>query len=364
MTHKAINNLLACVEKVAAEQKVAFKGAKKSTDADDRLDGGIIEDVSDNKKIFAGDYQLVGGTAWLFARPELDQALDYLFVDEAGQESLAKVVAAGASARNIVLVGDQMQLSQPVKGAHPGGSGVSALDYLMKGYATVPPDRGILLSKTWRMHPDLCRFVSQAFYEGRLEPDASTARQRVLVDGGDAGLVATGLEFLGVDHEENSQRSEEEAERIAALYERLLGLEWVNHRGEQRGLTIDDILVVSPYNMQVNLITELLPEGARVGTVDKFQGQEGAVVLMSLAASDGAHAPRGIDFLYSPNRLNVGISRGRCAAIVVASPELAATTCRTVEQLRLVNTMCWLSRFGRARIPTPPNSVVRSRSRR
>jgi uncharacterized protein len=98
--------------------------------------------------------------------------------------------------------------------------------------------------------------------------------------------------------------------------------------------------------------------------VDKFQGQEGAVVLMSLAASDGAHAPRGIDFLYSPNRLNVGISRGRCAAIVVASPALAATTCRTVEQLRLVNTMCWLSRFGRARIPTPPNSVVRSRSRR
>jgi uncharacterized protein len=354
MTHKAINNLLKCVEEVAAKQRVAFKGAKKASDAEAKLNGSVIEDISDNRKILNGDYQLIGATAWFFARPELDRQLDYLFIDEAGQESLAKVVAAGASAKNIVLVGDQMQLSQPVKGAHPGGSGVSALEYLMKGFATVPPDRGILLSKTWRMHPDLCRFVSQAFYEGRLEPEASTAKQRILVGEEDTGLIPTGLAFLAVTHEENAQRSVEEANRVSALYQRLLGVDWINEKGEQHRLTAKDILIVSPYNMQVNLIADDLPAGARVGTVDKFQGQEGAVVLMSLAVSDGASAPRGIDFLYSPNRLNVGISRGRCAAIVVASPELAAASCRSVEQLKLANMMCWLINWSVRR--TTPSS--------
>jgi uncharacterized protein len=162
------------------------------------------------------------------------------------------------------------------------------------------------------------------------------------------------LAFLAVTHEENAQRSVEEANRVSALYQRLLGVDWINEKGEQHRLTAKDILIVSPYNMQVNLIADDLPAGARVGTVDKFQGQEGAVVLMSLAVSDGASAPRGIDFLYSPNRLNVGISRGRCAAIVVASPELAAASCRSVEQLKLANMMCWLINWSVRR--TTPSS--------
>lgn len=343
MTHKAINNLLECVEEIAAKEGVAFRGVKKYSDDDGKLNGAVIEDIKDNKTIDAGDFQLIGGTAWFFSRPEMDRQLDYLFVDEAGQESLAKVVAAGASAKNIVLVGDQMQLSQPVKGAHPGGSGVSALEYLMVGWATVPPDRGILLSKTWRMHPDLCRFVSEAFYDCRLEPHESTAKQRLLVDeDASAGIAPTGLRFVEVEHDENSQCSPEEAERVRDVYDWLIGKEWANEKGETKPLTTRDVLVVSPYNMQVSLLIETLPIGARVGTVDRFQGQEAAVVLLSMAASSAETAPRGIDFLFSRNRLNVAISRGRCLATLVGSPELAATACRSIAQLRLVNTLCWV----------------------
>jgi len=344
-THKAINNLLAAIEDAADERGVRFTGAKKYSEADDKLNGRMIVDTDDNKVIENGSHMVVGGTAWLFSRPAMDQKLDYLFIDEAGQVSLADLVAMGTSAKNIVLVGDQMQLSQPVKGAHPEGSGVSALDYLMGDWATVPPDRGILLSRTWRMHPELCRFVSQAFYDGRLEPHESTAKQRLIVQASDA-IAPAGLRFTGVEHADNSQKSVEEAERLKAIYEQLLGAQWVNQNGETKTITTDDILVVSPYNMQVNLLTETLPIGARVGTVDRFQGQEAAVVLVSMASSDGEHAPRGMTFLFSRERLNVAISRGRCLATVVASPELTAVACRSVEQLRLVNAMCWVQAWA------------------
>jgi predicted RecB family nuclease len=347
MTHKAINNLLECVEEVAAKRGVTFKGVKKNSEDEQKLCGTFIVDTKDNK--FAGDtsYQLIAGTAWLFARSELDGALDYLFIDEAGQVSLANVVAMGGCARNVVLVGDQMQLAQPVKGAHPGGSGVSALDYLMRDWATVPRDRGILLARTWRMHPALCGFVSAAYYDSRLEPHASTATQEIL--GGplsDDGFAGVGLRFAHVEHDDCSQRSTEEAERVAQLYDALLGREWINRLGETSTIGIDDILVVSPYNMQVKLLEETLPIGARVGTVDRFQGQEAAAVLVSMASSSGDQAPRGLTFLFSRNRMNVAISRGRCVATVVSSPELSAAACRSVEAMRLVNSLCWAEAYA------------------
>src|SRR5205085_9689432 len=211
LSHKAINNLLHDVEDVAHEKGVTFRGVKKSSnDADERFDSHhchpersegsafppLITNTTENNAAINGGHQLIAGTAWLFSRPELDKALDYLFIDEAGQVSLANVVAMGASARNIVLVGDQMQLSQPTKGAHPGGSGVSALDHLMQSWATVPPDRGIFLARTWRTHPELCRFISDDFYDVRLEPAEITAQQRLILDS-DAGgaLPPTGLRF-------------------------------------------------------------------------------------------------------------------------------------------------------------------------
>jgi predicted RecB family nuclease len=347
MTHKAINNLLKCVEEVATERGVAFRGVKKYSDDEQKLCGGVIVDTKDNKVAADSAYGLVAGTAWLFGRPEFDGALDYLFIDEAGQVSLANVVAMGGCARNIVLVGDQMQLAQPVKGAHPGGSGVSALDYLMRDWATVPSDRGILLARTWRMHPALCGFVSAAYYDSRLEPHPSTATQEILGGPrGDDGFGGVGLRFVHVEHHECSQRSTEEAERVASLYHGLLGREWINQLGETKQIGIDDILVVSPYNMQVKLLEETLPAGARVGTVDRFQGQEAAAVLVSMASSSGDQAPRGLTFLFSRNRMNVAISRGRCLATVVLSPELSAAACGTLEAMRLVNSLCWAEEYA------------------
>jgi uncharacterized protein len=346
-SHKAINNLLAEVEKVATARKLRFRGVKKSSYEEQFLNGSIIEDTIDNAYAEGSGHDLIAGTAWLFARDELDQQLDYLFVDEAGQVSLANTIAMGVSAKNVILVGDQMQLSQPIKGSHPGRSGLSALEHLLDGAATVPAERGIFLSKTHRMHPDLCRFVSEAFYDGRLMPEPGNERQcLILGQNADPTLAPTGLRFIAVEHEGCTQKSEPEAERVRDLYRNLLSQRWTDREGRDRPVGMDDILLVAPYNMQVNLLRSCLPDGACVGTVDRFQGQEAAVVLISMATSSGDDLPRQIEFLYSRNRLNVAISRARCLAVIVASPKLLATSCATIEQIRLVNALCWAKNAG------------------
>jgi predicted RecB family nuclease len=346
-SHKAINNLLQAVEAAAADRGLRFRGIKKSSYEEQFLHGSIIEDTTDNGEAAEGGHDLIAGTAWLFAREELDQQLDYLFIDEAGQVSLANTVAMGVSASNVMLVGDQMQLSQPLKGSHPGRSGLSALEHLLDGAATVPPERGVFLSKTRRMHPDLCRFISDAFYDGRLTAEAGNEQQcLVLNPDADPALAPTGLRFISVEHEGCSQKSEPEAERVRQLYQSLLGQRWTDREGRVRPIRVDDILVVSPYNMQVNLLRARLPEGARVGTVDKFQGQEAVVVLISMATSSGEDLPRQIEFLYSRNRLNVAISRARCLSVIVGSPRLLETSCSTIEQMRLVNALCWAKNFA------------------
>jgi len=263
--------------------------------------------------------------------------------------SIANVVAMGVSARNIVLVGDQMQLGQPMQGVHPGESGTSALEFVLGDLATVPADRGIFLPVTRRMHPDVCRFISEAVYEGRLQPAPGNSNQKLkLSPGADAALRSTGISFIPVVHEDCSQKCEEEAQRIQALYRSLLAQSWTNQEGESHPITPADILVVSPYNMQVNLLKSVLPDGARVGTVDKFQGQEAAAVLISMTASTAGDIPRGIEFLYSRNRLNVAISRAQCLAIVVASPKLLEAPCSTIEQMKLVNTLCFVKTYADA----------------
>jgi uncharacterized protein len=294
-SHKAINNLLKDVEAKTAARGLRYRGMKKSSREDQVLSsGGWIDDVvGGSGSGVSPHHQLVAGTAWLFAREDLDSALDYLFIDEAGQVSLANVIAMGTAARNIVLVGDQMQLSQPIKGTHPGGSGRSALEHLLEGHATVPADQGVFLPISRRMHPDLCGFISSAVYEGRLEAEASTTRQCINMDvaADPAALAATGLRFVEVDHDDRTQRSPEEAERLAITYRALLGTSWTDRHGVRREIGAQDILVVSPYNMQVELLRRTLPEGARVGTVDKFQGQEALMVLISMATSSGDDLP-------------------------------------------------------------------------
>jgi len=282
--------------------------------------------------------------------------LDYLFIDEAGQVSLANVVAMGTCARNIVLVGDQMQLSQPIQGTHPGDSGRSALEFVLRDKATVPPERGIFLGITRRMHPDVCKFISDAVYEGRLEAEPGNATQRlVLVPGVDCALRTTGVSWVPVAHEDCSQKSTAEAERIGQIYRSLLEQRWTNRDGVTRVIGGADILVVTPYNMQVNLLRSVLPAGARVGTVDKFQGQEAAAVLVSMTTSTAEDVSRGLEFLYSRNRLNVAISRARCLAVVVASPKLLEARCNTIEQMKLVNTLCFVRACaeGAARVAEP-----------
>jgi uncharacterized protein len=353
-SHKAINNLLLEIERQSLERGIRFRGAKKSSTEDQLLNGAMIEDVTDNDAIHDGHFELIAGTAWLFSRPEFDQSLDHLFIDEAGQVSLANVVAMGTSARNIVLVGDQMQLSQPIQGVHPGDSGQSALEFVLGAAATVPPEQGIFLPVTRRMHPDVCRFISEAVYDGRLHSDGAAESQRlVLGDAADPALRPSGISWVAVPHVGCSQKSETEAARIAELHAGLLRQQWTNTKGETRPLAAADILVVSPYNVQVNLLKSMLPAGARVGTVDRFQGQEAAVVLISMTTSSAEDVSRGLEFLYSRNRLNVAISRARCLAVVVASPRLLEASCSTIEQMRLVNTLCFVKAYaeGATRCP-------------
>ena len=354
-SHKAINNLLQGIVKVAREQDYVFRGAKKSTSgkSDSYFDGDFIEDVFNNEDIWSAfgsdyEYRLVAGTAWLFSHGMMDQQLDYLFVDEAGQVALANLVAMATSAKNIVLLGDQMQLGQPIQGVHPGRSGESSLEYLLNGMATIPSERGIFLRTTWRMHPDVCRFISDAVYDGRLEPEPNNVRQTILLnDSAHPSLISTGIRYIPIEHDACSQRSQEEADLVLELVNNLLKQRYRDKKGFEHQMTLDDILVVAPYNMQVNLLKKMLPEGARVGTVDKFQGQEAEAVIVSMATSSGEYQPRFIEFLYSKNRLNVAISRAKCLAIFIANPALMAIRCSTPEEMALVNTLCWVQEVGK-----------------
>ena len=228
----------------------------------------------------------------------------------------------GTCARNVVLVGDPQQLDQVIQGTHPAGSGASVLKHLIGDTPTIPPDRGVFLERTFRLHPAVCEYISEEFYEGRLGPHPDTATRST-----PAGV---GLRFLAVDHDGRRQESAEEVEVVRVEVERLLAL----------GVAAAEIMVVSPYNMQVNLLRAALPDDVRVGTVDKFQGQEADVVFYSMASSSGDEIPRGLEFLFSRNLLNVAISRARCLAYLVASPSLLEVNCKTIDQMRLANALC------------------------
>ncbi|MDP3108668.1 TM0106 family RecB-like putative nuclease [Hydrogenophaga sp.] len=348
-SHKAINNLLSGVEKVAEQIGFEFKGSKKSSSEESMFNGRFVRDEMNTQNLIrkVADYQLVAGTAWLFSSPKLESTFDYLFVDEAGQVSLANLMAMSTAAKNIVLLGDQMQLGQPIQGVHPGESGQSTLEYLLQGEATIPEERGIFLKDTWRMHPNVCSFISDAVYSGRLEAEKDNANQHLILpaDAHDA-IKPTGISFIPTAHDGCSQRSDEEADLIRCVYADLLRSRYVDRNGDEHAMTVENILVVAPYNLQVNRLKQVLPAGARVGTVDKFQGQEAEAVLVSMTTSSGEYLPRDIDFLYSKNRLNVAISRARCWAGVVANPLLMDVNVSTPTQMGLVNTLCWVKEFS------------------
>lgn len=356
-SHKAINNMLAEIERFAHAEKVAVRGLKKSSSSDQDYmppdtDGGdpMIGNSKDNADLGPdAELNLLAGTAWLWCREEMRQSVDYLVIDEAGQISLADALALSTAGTNLILLGDPQQLAQVSQGTHPPGSGVSVLEHLLGDHGTIPADRGIFLEHSRRMHPDVCEFVSEAIYEGRLRPAPDCERQRVDAPG---ALTGTGVRSIPIEHTGNSRQSPEEAERIGAEVADLLSGQYTNAKGDQAALPQDEIMVVTPYNAQVRTIRQQLDSRGftevAVGTVDKFQGQEAAVVFFSMATSSGAEIPRNVDFLYSRNRLNVAVSRARCLAILVASPALMTIECSTVEQMRLVNALCLLDEMGRA----------------
>ncbi len=295
-------------------------------------------------------FRLIGGTAWAFSDPGLRGRLDYLFVDEAGQVSVANLIGMAAATSNIILFGDQMQLGQPIQGSHPGESGLSILEYLLQGKATIPPDMGVFLGTTWRLHPEICGFLSDAVYEGRLHAAPHTVKRRVCVPQSETCTITqeAGLVFVPVTHEGNTQGSDEEVQTICTVVAELLGRDLTDTSGQRvRQLELSDILCVAPYNMQVRKLQAALGPDARVGSVDKFQGQEAPVVILSMCASQGDTSPRGIDFLFHKNRLNVALSRAQSLAIVVASPALAQTRCQSLAHMEQVNLFCRVMEEGK-----------------
>jgi len=347
-SHKVIRNLLEAVVQAAKEERVAVTLIQKQEPSESP--NPRIAESNDNAEVRAalrdGTVRIAGGTAWMWAREEFLEAVDVLFVDEAGQMSLANVLAIAPGARSVVLLGDPQQLEQPIQGLHPEGAAVSALEHVLAGAMTIAPEHGLFLEQTWRLPPEICDFTSEVFYEGRLRPHGARDRQ---VLSGAGTLDGAGLFYLPLEHDANQSASREEVDVVVKLVADLLrgGVAWSDREGGRHALTLGDILVIAPYNAQVADLAAKLPRGARVGTVDRFQGQEAPVVFYSLTTSTPEDAPRGMEFLYNPNRLNVATSRAQCACIVVGSPRLFEPDCTSPRQIKLANAFCRMLELAR-----------------
>lgn len=344
VSHKVIVNLLEGAAKQAHEEGLSLRIAHKR-DGDyegahalryeasyDKLRSGLAE----------GTLDVVGATAWGWARPDFEQSVDVLIVDEAGQMSLANVLATAAAGRNLVLLGDPQQLEQPLQSSHPEGSEVSALYHLLAGAPTMPPERGLFLDETWRLHPDIARFTSEVYYEGKVTARPELVHQAVVAPPGSARRFdGSGLRFVPVEHRGNQAKSPEEIAAIAAIVEELMGLQWRDKNRQLNPIEPRDLLIVAPYNAQVAGLVEALPLlKDRIGTVDRFQGQEAPVVVYSMTSSSPEDAPRGMEFLYNRHRFNVATSRARALCILVGNPVLFAPECRTPRQMRMANGFC------------------------
>jgi uncharacterized protein len=344
LSHKVIRKLLEEVVAAAREDNIPHvRCMQKLSDGDALPTIPEIAVVLDNDAPLAalaqGTANVVGATSWMWPREEYFESIDALFIDEAGQMALADVVAAGPAAHNLILIGDPQQLERPLKGSHPVGAEKSALEHLIGEHKTIPADKGMLLPETWRLHPNICDFTSEMFYEARLRPHAALD-QRVI--GGHPWMDGAGLWFVPTKHTGCRNSSPQEVEVIKQIVSGLTtkGVDWFRTTTTKRQMTLDDVLVVAPYNAQVSDLLTALPKGAKVGTVDKFQGQEAPVVIYSLTTSTPEDAPRGMEFLYSLNRFNVATSRAQTAVIVVGNPRLFEPECKSPRQMQLANAFC------------------------
>jgi len=344
-SHKALHNLLRKVEENAAARGFAFAGCHKSSssNAGSAYEAFAVAPMITDAPTVAG-YEgctLVSSTTYSWADARQRGAFDVVVIDEAGQISLADALIASLIAHDVVLLGDPQQLPQVSQGSHPLGTDRSILEHLLGNQRTIAPERGVFLDTSYRMHPDIDGFVSRAFYDGRLHADEANVRNR-LVTGSSS---SAGLRYVDVHHDGNARFSLEEAQRIVTDIAALVRDAMVTVRNAApRRLRTSDVLVVAPYNMQRAAIEERLRcaglGDVRVGTVDKFQGQEAPVVFYSMATSSAELAPRGLAFLLSPNRLNVAVSRAQVLSVVVCSPHLLASRATSIEAMRLLNLLC------------------------
>ena len=335
MSHRAIDNLMQAVVDRFAEQGETLSAVHKAKSGSVKA----LSYVDANEACATGNFDVIAGTSWLFAHPAMrDHPVDVLVIDEAGQLGLADTLAASVSAASVILLGDPQQLPQVSQAVHPNGSGNSALEHLLGEDArTFSADRGILLDVTRRMHPDVCEFISDVMYEGKLTSHESCVDQST--------AAGTGLRWIRAEHEGCSTESPEEAVLVASTIGDLIGTDWTDQHGATRPLTTSDIIVVTPYNDQRRLLSQTLSanpptDGVEVGTVDKFQGREAAIVLFSMATSSAEFMPRNAEFLFSKNRLNVAISRARCLAYLVCTNELLDTRARNVDEMELISALC------------------------
>ena len=355
-SHKVVGELLEKTARVAEARGVAVRIGQRTSyrsgepEFADAVPLPRVEDAC--RQLATGSLDVVGGTTWLWAREEAEGLVDVLCIDEAGQMSLADALAAAPCAANLLLLGDPQQLDQPLQGVHPPGADRSVLAHVLDDARVMPSDMGLFLDGTWRLHPSICAFTSEVFYEDCLRPH--DGRENLGLDGS-SPFAGTGLRFVAVEHERRVSDSEEEAAAIAESVKRLLRSRpsWTDADGAAHTLTEADVLIITPYNRQIRALEsrpELMP--LRIGTVDKFQGQEAPIAIYSMATSSAEEAPRGMEFLYSLNRLNVATSRAKCLAVVVASPGLLTVRCRTPRQMHLANALARLFEMAHDEIQT------------
>ena len=360
-SHKVIANALDRIHEAALQAGTRVRIGQRTGQEDDAV-SPHARPVTGNPEAVQvlrdREVDVLGGTAWLWSREEMEGAVDALFVDEAGQFALANGIGVATAGDSLVLLGDPRQLEQPLQGSHPAGAEKSALGHVLGVAAVIADDTGLFLENTWRLHPDVCAFTSEVFYENKLGWEPSLARQALI---GVAPADGTGLRWLPVEHDGDATESAEEGRVIADLLRRLLDGEarWTDRAGRSHDVRLDDVVIVAPYNAHVERIAKALADsghpGARVGTVDRFQGQEAPISIYAMATSSPELAPRGMEFLYSMNRLNVATSRARCAAIVVASPALVRVACHSPRQMQLANALCRLVEMARgAETEAPP----------
>lgn len=338
LSHKVIINLLHKVKQIAENEKfdikILYKGSTTNEDEYPWDSAKTIDVVASN----LSNYHIIAGTSFMWCNEKLKNAVDFLFIDEAGQFALIDTVVVSHAAKNIILLGDHQQLKQPIKGVHPEGTEVSALEHLLEGKKTIPEEKGIFLEETWRMHPDICSFDSDMFYESRLHSVDGLENQKVE---GNTIYKGSGLFYKSVIHEGNTNLSIEEIDAIEKIIQELTkgDVFWFDEKNNKHLLQHTDIKIITPYNSNVFELQKRMPN-VEIGTVDKFQGQEAPVIIYSLASSTPEDAPRGMDFLYSPNRFNVAVSRAKVIFIMVGNPRLFEPDCKSPEQIKLANPFC------------------------